>query len=225
MTLNTSSVWHPQTDSTTKWVNQCMEIYLHYFIHNCPSKWADWLSMQEFWYNTSYHSTLKSSPFQVLSGHKPWFFGITNVADDVVTDLAAWMKERATVMALLKQPLHQACQYMKDKADYKRSDRVFQEGNWVYLKQLPYPQSSVAARANYKIAFRYFGAFQVLHCVSEVAYKLDMPERAKIHSVIHVSQLRAGMPPTIQVMPELPVLDEDLLPFQVPVAILQQRTV
>lgn len=128
-TLNISSARHPQSDGTTEGVNQCMELYLRCFVNNCPRKWADWLALAEFWYNTSYHSTLKSSPFEVLYCHKPRFFGITNVADE------AWTKEWAAMMALLKQHLHRARQFMKDKADRKWSDRVFEAGDWVYLKQ------------------------------------------------------------------------------------------
>lgn len=107
-TLNISSARHPQTDDTSKRVNQCMELYLRCFVHNCPNKWAEWLALAEFWYNTSYHSTLKSSPFEALYGHKPRFFGITNVADDTVADLAAWTKDRAAVMESLKHHLHRA---------------------------------------------------------------------------------------------------------------------
>lgn len=57
-----------------------------------------------------------------------------------------------------------------------------------------------------------------------MAYKLALPEQAKIHLVVHVSQLRAAVPPTTMIMSELPTLDKDLLPFQVPEAILQRRS-
>lgn len=46
--LNISSAQHPQTDGTTERVNQCMELYLRCFVHNCPRKWMDWISLAEF---------------------------------------------------------------------------------------------------------------------------------------------------------------------------------
>lgn len=224
-TLNISSARHPQTDGTTERVNQCTEIYLRCFVHNCPKRWKEWLSLAEFWSNTSYHSTLKTTPFEVLYGHKPRFFGIHNVADEAMTDVATWTRDRANMVSLLRQHLNRARQYMKEQADKKRSDRVFAEGDWVYLKLQPYVQSSVAGRANHELAFRFFGPFQVLQRVGGVAYKLDLPDHAKIHPVIHVSQLRSGLPPSTPVMPELPVLDEDMLPLQVPLAILEKRQI
>jgi transposase InsO family protein len=49
--LHMSSSYHPQSDGQTERVNQCLETYLRCFIHACPAKWAQWLSMAEFWYN------------------------------------------------------------------------------------------------------------------------------------------------------------------------------
>lgn len=61
---------------------------------------------------------------------------------------------------------------MKHQADKKRSFRQFKVGDWVYLKLQPYVQTSVAQRACHKLAFRYFGPFQILDRVGSVAYRL-----------------------------------------------------
>ncbi|XP_039039589.1 uncharacterized protein LOC120177547 [Hibiscus syriacus] len=36
-----------------------------------PSLWAKWLSHAEWWYNTTYHTALKLTPFQALYGYAP----------------------------------------------------------------------------------------------------------------------------------------------------------
>jgi transposase InsO family protein len=66
VTLNLSSAYHPQTDGQTKRLNRCLETYLRCMIQACPSKWVHWLSLAEFWYNTTYHSALGTTPFEAL---------------------------------------------------------------------------------------------------------------------------------------------------------------
>jgi hypothetical protein len=70
-TLKMSSSYHPETDGQTERVNQCLEGYLRCFAHACPSKWIQWLTMAEYWYNTSLHFGLGKSPFEVLYGRLP----------------------------------------------------------------------------------------------------------------------------------------------------------
>jgi transposase InsO family protein len=66
--LRMSSTYHPQTDGQTEQVNQCMETFLRCFANAIPSKWFEWIHLAEFWYNTSWHSSLQQSPFQALYG-------------------------------------------------------------------------------------------------------------------------------------------------------------
>lgn len=199
-----SSAYHPLTDGQTERVNQCLETYLRCFAHACPAKWNSWLHLAEFWYNTSPHSTLGKSPFEVLYGHSPRHFGIQDPANCAVPELTEWLQERADTMALLRQHLLRAQQRMKLAADKKRTDRVFAVGDWVYLKMQPYVQRSLATRANPKLAFRFFGPFQVLQRVGGTSYKLQLPESCLLHPVIHVSQLRGALPLNTEAMKELP---------------------
>lgn len=43
---------------------------------------------------------------------------------------------------------------------------------------------------NGKLAYKYFGPFKIIKKVGEVAYQLDLPREARIHSMFHVSLLK-----------------------------------
>jgi len=88
---------------------------------------------------------------------------------------------------------------MKQQADRHRSERELEVGDMVSLKVQPYIQTTVANRANQKHAYKYFGPFKILQRIGSVAYKLDLPATTKIHSVIHVSQLKRHAPPSVVV--------------------------
>jgi hypothetical protein len=119
--LRMSSAYHPQTDGQTERVNQCLETYLRCFAHACPSKWVHWISLVEFWYNSSFHSSLGRSPFEVLYGFPPRHFGIVPPEATHVTDLNTWLDEHAVMHSLIQQHLSRAQHRMKHQADKNRS--------------------------------------------------------------------------------------------------------
>jgi IS30 family transposase len=69
--LHYSTAYHPESDGQTERVNQCLEQYLRIMTFTEPRKWIEWLPAAEWWYNTSYHSAIKKSPFKALYGYKP----------------------------------------------------------------------------------------------------------------------------------------------------------
>ena len=73
--LHLSTAYHPQTDGQTKRVNQCLENYLRCLCFTVPKRWNYWLSLAEWWYNTSYHTSLNLTQFQALYGFPPPMVG------------------------------------------------------------------------------------------------------------------------------------------------------
>jgi hypothetical protein len=89
--LSMSSAYHPQSDRQTKRLNQCMETFLRCFANACPRKWLQWVPLAEFWYNTSFHTTIGRSPFDALYGYSPQFFGVPSASGMIVSNLDQWL--------------------------------------------------------------------------------------------------------------------------------------
>lgn len=109
---------------------------------------------------------------------------------------------------------------MKTQADKKRTDRVFNVGDMVFLRLQPYVQSSLAPRSHHKLCFKFFSPFEIIEKVGPVAYKLKLPTSSSIHPVFNVSLLKATPAASVTPHSELPELSDAL---QVPKLILQKR--
>jgi hypothetical protein len=68
MNLRLSTTFHPQTDDQSEVVNKVISMYLRCVTGDRPRAWVDWLSWVEYCYNTSYHSALHNTLFEVVYG-------------------------------------------------------------------------------------------------------------------------------------------------------------
>lgn len=122
----------------------------------------------------------------MLYGYPPGHFEIRDDSCSV-PDLDVRLKERVSMVQLLKLHLNRAQRQMKSYVDKNNSFREFRIVDLVYLKLQPYVQSLVSRRANHKLSFIYFGPFQILDKVGKVVYCLQLPPDSSIHPVFHVS--------------------------------------
>ncbi|CAD6267218.1 unnamed protein product [Miscanthus lutarioriparius] len=73
-------------------------------------------------------------------------------------------------------------------------DKFTKYGHFILIKH-PFTALQVAQIfmnnvTSQKLSFRYYGPFKILQRFGQVAYKLDLPDDAKIHLVVHVTQLK-----------------------------------
>jgi hypothetical protein len=66
-----SSAYHPQTDGQTEIMNKGLEGYLRSFSSDRPRDWMLWISLAEWAYNTSMHTSTKLSQFEAVYGYPP----------------------------------------------------------------------------------------------------------------------------------------------------------
>uniref|UniRef100_A0A2N9FC87 RNA-directed DNA polymerase n=1 Tax=Fagus sylvatica TaxID=28930 RepID=A0A2N9FC87_FAGSY len=222
--LAMSSAYHPQTDGQTEVVNRSLEQYLRAFASDKPQQWVDWLPLAEFWFNTNYHTSTHTSPFEALYGYPPptlmeYIPGTTKV--EAVED---HLSQRQQAISLLKTNLAAAQERMKLQTDKHRQERVFQVGDWVYLRLQPFKQRSMHQKMG-KLAPKFYGPYQILQRIGAVAYKLDLPTDARIHPVFHVSCLKMKLGQSILPLPQLPPMDAGGQLTPEPAQVLHSRNI
>lgn len=184
------SSYHPQTDGQSEAVNKSLERYLRCFTFENPKAWFKAFIWAEFWYNSSFDTSIAMTPFKALYGRDPPMLIRYVPSGHDNTELHQQLIERDILLQQLKLNLQKAQQRMKAHTDKTRTDVSFEIGEKVLVRLQPYRQGSAALTKNQKLGMRYFGPFPIIAKVGMVAYKLESPESVRIHPVFNISQLK-----------------------------------
>ncbi|CAI8611704.1 unnamed protein product [Vicia faba] len=81
-----TTIYHPQSDGESEVLNRCLQHYLRAMTRQWPKEWVNWLPLYEWWYNTTYHSVIQTTPFEIVYGqapslHLPYFPQSTKVEE------------------------------------------------------------------------------------------------------------------------------------------------
>ncbi|KAH9780585.1 Endonuclease [Citrus sinensis] len=172
-----------------KVVNRTLSTLLRAIIKKNIKTWEDCLPLIEFAYNRSVHSATKYSPFEIVYGFNPLTpLDLTSLPLSKHVNLDS--KKKAEIVKQIHEKAkfnieRRTEQYAK-QANKGRHKLVFEPGDWVWLHMR---KERFSERRKSKLLPRGDGPFQVLECINDNAYKLDLPGEYNVSATFNVSDL------------------------------------
>jgi hypothetical protein len=116
------------------------------------------------------------------------------------------MEDRDEFLADVRYRLEQAQAVQKAFYDQHHRDVSYQVSDWVWLRLRHRELASLPQVTKGKLKPRFFGPYQVTELINNLAVRLALPPRTRLHDVFHVSLLKkfVGMPPDAP--PPLPTI-------------------
>lgn len=195
--LAMSSSHHPQHDGQTESTNKTMEVMTRVYTAERRDSWAEWLSLLEFAYNNTVHSSTAASPYFLLYGYEPRApldflkgerdeltrqLSANTQANDFLSSLR--MHREAARNAIAKAQTKQA-------QSYNRGRRVaeFEVGSLVLVN--PHSLEWIESKGEgAKLVQRWIGPFEVMDQINPKVYRLRMSNKYPGSPVFNIEHLK-----------------------------------
>ena len=89
-------------------MNKCLEEYICCFVSDKQTQWVKLLILAEWWYNNSFHTTAKVTPFMALYGYHPPSITYSVRENSRVQEVEDHIENQQEVIQLLKDNLNLA---------------------------------------------------------------------------------------------------------------------
>nr|GEV07986.1 putative reverse transcriptase domain-containing protein [Tanacetum cinerariifolium] len=199
--LDMSMAYHPQTDDQSERTIQTLEDMLRACVFDFEGSWDVHLTLVEFLYNNSYHSSVRCAPFEALYGRKcrsPIMWAEVGEGQLIGPKL---VQETTKKISLIKDRLKDACDRQKS---YKGVVRFGKKR---------------------KLAPRFVRPFEITERIDLVAYRLRVPKKLiGVHDTFHVLNLKKCLADlTLQIPLDVIRVDSKLNFVEEPVEILERE--
>jgi len=167
--LRLSLAYHPQTDGQSERTIQPLKDLLRVYVLEQGGTWDSHLSLIEFTYNNSYHSSIGMAPFEALYGRRCrtplcWFESGENVVlgPEIV-------QQNTEKVKMIQEKMKASQSRQKSYHDKRRKDLEFQEGDHVFLRVTPMTGVGRALKSK-KLTPKFIVPYQISERVVTVAY-------------------------------------------------------
>jgi hypothetical protein len=200
-----TSAFHPQTDGQTERQNQTLEQYLRCYCTLEQDDWALWISVGEFAYNDSVHSTTGVTPFQAYHGRHPRGADWPDMTQgEGESPMALSLAEKVIELQQeCRRKIKAANNYQKAYADKHRATIPFTTGDQVLVSN----RHMRSTRPKKKLDWKFLGPGKIVACVGPSSFKVDLPGLQNVHPVFHASLLEPYSPEGAIPHPTMPIQD------------------
>ena len=130
------------------------------------------------------------TPYEAVYGQRPHTITTYLPGVSKVQSIDTMLQVHTIALKALKDNLHMAQNRMKQQANQHHLERVFQEGDHVFLRLQTYKQTSLKSQGHQKLEHNFYGPYHLINLIGSMSYKLSLPITYKIHLVFHVSFLK-----------------------------------
>ncbi|GJV48442.1 putative reverse transcriptase domain-containing protein [Tanacetum coccineum] len=159
--LKMSTAYHPETDGQSKRTIQTLEDMFRTCVIDFGGSWGRHLALVEFYYNNSYHASIKVAPFEALYGLKCRSLVCWSEVGDSQLTGPKLIHETTEKIIQIKNRLLTARSRQKSYADVRRKPMEFDVGDMVMLKVSSW-KGVIRFGKRGKLSPRYVGPFKII---------------------------------------------------------------
>ena len=188
--LKFSASYHHQTNGQAERVNKTLEEALRIFVRGKPQTWPKQLTMFEFAYNSSRHSTTGLAPFQLLYGEVPHTpASLIHGPQPRCPSATVFAEGLISSQLAARDAIQQANRLFRERHAQARRGHAYQEGEEVLLST-----EHLSLRGEHPKFFpKFVGPFTIAALRGVNTVELSIPRRSRfglIDPVVNVNRLR-----------------------------------
>lgn len=187
-----STSHNPQKDGLYEVMNRMLENYIRCYCALNQTNWDDLLPTAEFAYNSAISEGFGTSPFEVDLGWNPksTLYLLKTNKVSFIESLAELQKRMYEDLEDARIAHHLVKARQSAYSARKGQPHPYTRCDMVWLDKVLFWDVIARNQQSAKLGAKSFGPFNIVDLIGRNAIRLELPQSARIHAVVHVEHTR-----------------------------------